>query len=152
VTDDGLPNPPGNVTTTWTKVSGPGMVTFANAGVVDTLASFSQAGVYVLRLTANDGSLSSNADVTITVTPQNQPPSVDAGPAQTVKFSNAAALDGTVTDDGLHKSVIGCLMGRETSPYKIWGIKEIVWLSNLPLRDEALGFNTFPISPQAQSR
>ena len=30
VTDDGLPNPPGTVTTTWSKVSGPGTVTFAN--------------------------------------------------------------------------------------------------------------------------
>src|SRR5690606_15975983 len=30
-TDDGLPNPPSAMTTTWTKVSGPGTVTFGNA-------------------------------------------------------------------------------------------------------------------------
>src|SRR5690606_25743938 len=29
--DDGLPNPPSAMTTTWTKVSGPGTVTFGNA-------------------------------------------------------------------------------------------------------------------------
>ena len=31
VSDDGLPNPPGTVTTTWSLVSGPGTVNFADA-------------------------------------------------------------------------------------------------------------------------
>ena len=31
VTDDGLPNPPGAVSAAWTRVSGPGTVTFADA-------------------------------------------------------------------------------------------------------------------------
>jgi K319L-like, PKD domain len=52
VSDDGLPNPPGALTTTWSKVSGPGTVTFGNAAAVSTTASFSAAGNYVLRLTA----------------------------------------------------------------------------------------------------
>lgn len=30
-TDDGLPSPPGSVSTTWSKVSGPGSVTFGSA-------------------------------------------------------------------------------------------------------------------------
>ena len=59
MTDDGLPNPPAAVTTTWSTISGPGTVTFGNASAVDTTASFSQAGTYVLRLTADDGALSS---------------------------------------------------------------------------------------------
>jgi hypothetical protein len=67
VGDDGLPNPPGAVSTTWTKVSGPGTVTFANAASISTTASFSKAGSYVLRLTANDGALQSSDDVTVTV-------------------------------------------------------------------------------------
>jgi hypothetical protein len=67
VTDDGLPDPPGAVTTTWSKVSGPGTVTFGNANAVDTTASFSAAGTYVLRLTADDGELDANDEVTITV-------------------------------------------------------------------------------------
>src|SRR5439155_1058477 len=50
VTDDGLPNPPGTVTTTWSEVSGPGAVTFGDASAVDTAASFSAAGTYVLKL------------------------------------------------------------------------------------------------------
>ena len=40
------------VTTTWSQISGPGTVTFADANAVDTTASFSSAGTYVLRLTA----------------------------------------------------------------------------------------------------
>ncbi len=67
VTDDGLPNPPGAVTTTWSKVTGLGTVTFGNPNVLDTTASFSQSGNYVLRLTTNDGALSSSDDISITV-------------------------------------------------------------------------------------
>jgi hypothetical protein len=67
VTDDGLPTPPGAVTTTWSMVSGPGTVTFANANAVDTTATFSAAGTYVLRLTANDGQLSASDEMTVVV-------------------------------------------------------------------------------------
>jgi hypothetical protein len=104
VTDDGLPTSPALVTTTWSKVSGPGIVTFGNAAAVDTTATFSQAGMYVLRLTANDGGLTTSAEVTITVNPVpsiNQPPTVDAGPPQTTTFPFGAFLNGTVSDDGL---------------------------------------------------
>ncbi|MCZ6799289.1 MAG: FG-GAP-like repeat-containing protein, partial [Nitrospirae bacterium] len=104
VNDDGFPNPPGMVTTTWNKVSGPGTVTFDNSNAVDTTANFTLPGTYVLRLTADDGALTTSAEVTITVNPAppiNQAPSVDAGPDQTVLFASGADLDGTVSDDGL---------------------------------------------------
>ena len=101
VTDDGLPNPPGAVTTTWSKVSGPGTVTFADASAIDTTASFSVAGSYTLRLTANDSALTTSDDVVITVNGANQAPNVNAGPDQTITLPANATLDGTVTDDGL---------------------------------------------------
>jgi hypothetical protein len=101
VSDDGWPDPPGAVTTAWSKVSGPGTVTFGNASAVDTTASFSTAGVYVLRLTADDGQLSASDDITITAEPANSAPVVDAGPDQTITLPASATLDGTVTDDGL---------------------------------------------------
>ncbi len=67
-TDDGLPNPPGDrLTTTWSKVSGPGTVTFGNAGAKATTATFSAAGSYVLRLTASDSALTASDDIAITV-------------------------------------------------------------------------------------
>ena len=68
-TDDGLPDPPGTMTTTWSKVSGPGTVTFGDAQALSTTASFSSAGTYVLRLTADDSSRESSDDVTVTVDP-----------------------------------------------------------------------------------
>ena len=69
-TDDGLPNPPTVLTTTWTMVSGPGTVTFSDPAVLSPTASFSVDGVYVLRLTGNDSALTATSDVTITVAPQ----------------------------------------------------------------------------------
>ncbi len=114
-TDDGLPNPPAVLTTTWSSLSGPGTVNFGNANSLSTTASFSQAGTYVLRLSANDGELSATDDVSVTVgsappttptptptpTPSNQAPIVSAGSDQTVTLPNDASLDGTATDDGL---------------------------------------------------
>ena len=49
VTDDGLPDPPSTVVTTWSVVSGPGNVAFGDDNAVDTTASFGASGVYTLR-------------------------------------------------------------------------------------------------------
>jgi len=64
VIDDGVS---GQLTTTWTMLNGPGNVTFGNAAAVDTTASFSSAGLYTLRLTADDGIFSVSDDAVITV-------------------------------------------------------------------------------------
>jgi pectate lyase len=72
VADDGLPNPPGKVTSSWTKASGPGTVVFGNALAIDTSASFTATGTYVLRLTASDGALTSTDDATVTVNAAGQ--------------------------------------------------------------------------------
>jgi serine protease len=96
VSDDGLPNPPATVTTTWSKVSGPGTVTFGNLNAVDTTANFSLAGVYTLRLTANDSALSSNDDINITVNST----SPDAMFADSFASCNLSAWSGAVTGGG----------------------------------------------------
>ncbi|MEK7137577.1 MAG: hypothetical protein AAB853_04825, partial [Patescibacteria group bacterium] len=103
-TDDGLPTPPDTLTTTWSKVSGPGTVTFGDAAVTNTTATFSAAGTYVLRLDASDSVLTANDELTVTVNPSapvNQAPSVFAGADQTVAQGTTVTLDGAVTDDGL---------------------------------------------------
>ena len=70
VTDDGLPNPPGTVTRTWSQVSGPGTATFTDPSSPTTSVSFDTAGTYVLRLTGDDSALQSSDDVTVTVLPE----------------------------------------------------------------------------------
>ncbi len=54
VTDDGRPAG-GTLNISWSKLEGPGTVTFANANAAATTATFSAAGTYVLQLSANDG-------------------------------------------------------------------------------------------------
>jgi hypothetical protein len=69
VSDDGRPVEPGRVTVTWSKVSGPGSVTFASSGAASSAVSFSAPGTYVLRLSASDGALTARDDVTFRVFP-----------------------------------------------------------------------------------
>lgn len=98
--DDGLPTG-STIVVTWSKLSGPGTVSFANPNAAVTTASFSQAGSYVLRLTADDSELTATDDVVITVNAANQPPVVDAGADQTITLPSSATLSGSATDDGL---------------------------------------------------
>lgn len=62
VTDDGQPTPI-SLTTQW---SGPAGVSFGNASVIDTSASFTLDGVFTLRLTADDGGARTFDTVTFT--------------------------------------------------------------------------------------
>ena len=66
VTDDGKPFG-GTLTKTWSMVSGPGTVTFGDATQPDTTATFSAAGTYLIRLSANDGGLTTNANLNVIV-------------------------------------------------------------------------------------
>jgi hypothetical protein len=103
-TDDGLPNPPATLTTTWSKVSGPGSVTFGDANALNTTASFSLAGVYVLRLTASDSVLSATDDLTVIVNINN----------------GGGTLTGTQTT---HPSNIDLTM-EGTSDWAHWGLSD----------------------------
>ena len=63
--DDGKPNPPGAVTTTWSEIAGPGTVAFANSNALVTTAGFSTKGIYLLRLVASDGQVMTSSEVSI---------------------------------------------------------------------------------------
>src|SRR5207248_11089390 len=102
--DDGLPS--GTLQTTWSAIGGPGAVSFSNPNSLTTTATFSTAGRYSLRLTASDGTLSSNSDLAIvvnaaTTTATNTAPVVNAGSGQTITLPGGANLTGTASDDGL---------------------------------------------------
>ena len=103
VSDDGLPSPPGAVTITWSKMSGPGSVMFGAASSIDTTVSFTQSGAYVLRLTANDGAFSSSDDIKITVNPATNPDLIIASlsiAAKKIKAGATTSVSDTVKNVG----------------------------------------------------
>ncbi len=113
VSDDGLPDPPGAVTTTWSKESGPGTVTFGDAGAVDTTATFSTDGVYVLKLEADDGELTAGDTLTVTVNPESQP---------TVQFdATSSSGDESAATVNLAVSLSASSTGTVTVDYAVTG-------------------------------
>jgi hypothetical protein len=66
VSDDGLPNPPGNVTISWSLFSGPGQVQFSNPQSLTTSVTLPMnMGTYIFRISADDGQYVSTDDVSI---------------------------------------------------------------------------------------
>src|SRR5262249_4933976 len=63
--DDALPS--GSLNVHWSVLSGVGNVEFSNQDQGVTTATFSSPGLYTLRLTADDGALTSVSDVQIGV-------------------------------------------------------------------------------------
>ena len=105
--DDGLPI--GSVLTVfWQQISGPGTVTFDNPGAAQTSASFSQAGTYLLRLSAADGQLLSSADVTVRV--------FNLGPARTNKGMDFwLAFPGNIPPTPTQALLITMFIGSEAN-------------------------------------
>jgi RHS repeat-associated protein len=97
VTDDGLPY--GTLTSSWTQVNGPALVTFANVSQPVTQATFPVAGNYQLRLTATDGQLTSTGDAYVSVNPATGAPSLSITPPfATVTLPANVTLTGNATD------------------------------------------------------
>lgn len=114
--DDGLPQ--GSVLSLlWSVVSGPGSVVFSDPTKATSTATFTTAGEYVLKLTASDGQLSASDTLKVTVVPNNQPPTVDAGPDQTIELPDPAFLKGIITDDGMpHGSTVSSTWSVVSGP------------------------------------
>ncbi|XAL98750.1 PKD domain-containing protein [Phycisphaeraceae bacterium D3-23] len=100
-----------NLSTSWSVVSAPGSVSFANASSPTTQATLTGEGTYVLRLTANDGQSSRSDNVEITIISPTSPPggggggssnnapSVNAGPDRVSFTSNGrVTLAGSASD------------------------------------------------------
>jgi hypothetical protein len=83
----------GLLSLSWSKVSGPGTVSFSAPTVATTSASFSTAGTYVLRLTATVLLVSVYDEVTVTV--QNPPDT--AAPTVTLTAPAAGTVSDTIT-------------------------------------------------------
>jgi hypothetical protein len=109
--DDDLPG--GQLTTSWSQVSGPGTVVFAQATATNTAVTASQSGVYVFALTASDGAATNTSEVTVTF---NLPPVVNAGPAQKVNFGAPFTLAGSVADDQLPFNTLNSVWTEVSGP------------------------------------
>ena len=96
VTDDGCPTA-STLESSWSTVSGPGSVTFADASAASTTATFSAGGIYELQLTANDDIQTTFDRVRVTV---NIAPFVNAGPDRIINDAQAVLI-GAVSDDGV---------------------------------------------------
>lgn len=73
------------VSTTWSKATGPGNVTFGDDSALVTTMSFSELGTYEVQLTADDGSSPISGSFTVVVTDPNElgPPAAPTGLAAT---------------------------------------------------------------------
>jgi Malectin domain len=90
VIDAGSPSAP--ITIAWSKVSGPGTVSFGNAAAAQTSAAFATAGTYVLQIAAANPKLSASAQVTITVGAGGTQPPPSGGPIR-INTGGAAYRD-----------------------------------------------------------
>lgn len=109
--DDGLPLD-GELTVTWSLAEGPAPVSFSDATSLETEATFSEPGVYLLQLLASDGELTAHDTVSIVVHPgatDNLAPEVDAGGAYEITTAQSIRLQGSATDDGLPVVPVGLL-------------------------------------------
>ena len=74
VSDDGNPAEPGQVTLIWSKLKGPGNVTFSPGNdIEDPTATFDAAGIYELQLSASDSEKDACDIVAIYVRADNSP-------------------------------------------------------------------------------
>ncbi len=96
--------PSASLTFTWSKLDGPGSVTFADASSATTSASFGTVGSHTLQLEASDGVSSGFDTVVVNVVGGavgNTAPSVEAGANQSIHVAQSIPLQGSVADDGL---------------------------------------------------
>ena len=95
VSDDSLPSP---VSLLWSKLEGPGEVTFNDAVVANTTATFSQAGTYVLKLSVTDTQFTTEDVVVITA---KNPQSITFGSIPTKTYGDGTFTLNATSDSGL---------------------------------------------------
>jgi len=132
--DDGRPNPPATLATSWSKVSGPGTVTFGDSNAVNTTVRFSANGTYVLRLTANDGQLAASDDLTVVVSPDS---ALAAGLQAYWKFDETAGTQAfDSAGNGRNATLLGgarFASGQFGNALELDGVDDVASFTSMPL-------------------
>ena len=92
VTDDHQPDPPNALTFAWSKQDGPGTAMFETPNATATNVSFSEPGIYLLRLTADDGNLPGIGEVSVFAK--------DTADAWLARYPSIGTLDDDFDQDG----------------------------------------------------
>ena len=124
VTDDGLKGA-GTQFTNWTKISGPGTVTFGNSHQTNSTASFGANGIYVLQLAASDGQYTNSSlvmiayNTTLTVSLLNPADgSTYTVPTNIILQATASISSGSIASVGFYAN--GSLVGTASNaPYSL---------------------------------
>ncbi|MCR4330445.1 MAG: carbohydrate-binding protein [Patescibacteria group bacterium] len=95
--DDGRPF--GTLTITWSKIDGPGTVTFSNTRTANTAVSFSETGRYHIKATVSDGVLSAGDTIAIDITSASTP----TDPATTTPPTSTPTLTFSATPTSITK-------------------------------------------------
>ncbi len=101
VTDSGTP------AVAWSKVSGPGTVTFANPGLADTSATFSTPGTHILRCSATTAAGTGSDEQTVNVSAAT---TADPTLALRLKLDESSGTTATdISGNGNHATATGAL-------------------------------------------
>jgi hypothetical protein len=141
--DDGLPIG-STLTALWQQISGPGTVTFDNPNAPQTAASFSQPGTYVLQLSATDGQLLSNSNVTVHV--------FNVGPVRTNKGMDFwLAFPGNVPQSPGQALLITMFIASETNTSGTFSIPGLGVSQNFTVTAGQITAINVPLNAQLDS-
>ncbi|HET7550923.1 MAG TPA: beta-L-arabinofuranosidase domain-containing protein [Gemmatimonadaceae bacterium] len=111
-------------TVRWSKRSGPGRVSFADRDALSTTATFTEPGVYVLELTADNGE--SRASSTLTVRAELPPPQKQLDVVHTRRYS----IDSPLWDHRFKALIVSwiphCIEMLESSDVQAGGIDNFI--------------------------
>ena len=145
--DDGLPAE-GDVTTTWSQVSGPegGTAKFVDASAASTTVTFNKEGDYVLKLTASDGEKEGSKEITVHGIPSDG--TVNVAPQSS---ASASYTNGYQPKDNAKKVIDGQVVYANT-PNETWnnwgdstGVEpwlQLKWAGKVPLKKAKVFFWT----------
>jgi hypothetical protein len=122
---DSTPAPTGPTPTVrWRKRSGPGRVTFADPAALQTTATFTAPGTYVLELTADNGERT--AASTLTVQAESPPPAHQLGVVHTKRYT----IDSPLWNDRFKALIVSwiphCIDQLERTDIPVGGIDNFV--------------------------